>query len=84
MIPWFLGVPSSANIADFPSRQTAHPFLTNEKCIDDGITKARLDEVMCRFHDSPPLKGGGLHGLNAVVECHLRQIMEQKGIYKCA
>ena len=58
LIPWFLRVPSSANIADFPSRQTAHPFLTNEKCIDDGITKARLDEVMCRFHDSPPLKGG--------------------------
>ena len=58
MIPWFLRVPSSANIADFPSRQIAHPFLVNEKCINDGITKARLDEVMCRFHDSPPLKGG--------------------------
>ncbi len=58
MIPWFLRVPSAANIADFPSRQIAHPFLVNEKCIDDGITRSRLDEVMCRFHDSPPLKGG--------------------------
>ena len=27
ILPWFLRVPSSANISDFPSRSTDHPFL---------------------------------------------------------
>ena len=30
ILPWFLRVPSSANIADFPSRDTDHPFLKSD------------------------------------------------------
>ena len=30
ILPWFLRVPSSANIADFPSRETEHPFLRSD------------------------------------------------------
>ena len=58
VIPWFLRVPSAANIADFPSRQMAHPFLVIGKCVDESITESRLNEVLRLFHDSPPLKGG--------------------------
>ena len=39
ILPWFLRVPSSANIADFPSRAIDHSFLKSEFRLDATLVK---------------------------------------------
>ena len=39
ILPWFLRVPSSANIADFPSREMDHPFLKSEFRLNATLVK---------------------------------------------
>ena len=39
ILPWFLRVPSAANISDFPSRSLEHPFLKSDFKLNDAHVK---------------------------------------------
>ena len=45
ILPWFLRVPSSANISDFPSRNVSHHFLEDDLKLDSALVKNAFTDV---------------------------------------
>ena len=64
ILPWFLRVPSSANIADFPSREMDHPFLKSEFRLNATLVKNAFTKLTRDLLHSD-LWMGGTRGLNA-------------------
>ena len=46
ILPWFLRVPSSANVADFPSRETEHPFLRSDFKMSAAHVKSAFRKML--------------------------------------
>ena len=58
-MPWFMRVPSVANLADFPSRFVEHPFLTQAEMVPDGMAEKALQESVDSLLPSDPSNGVG-------------------------
>ena len=64
ILPWFLQVPSAANLSDFPSRNVDHPFLENDFKFYVALVKNAFNDVASdRLHADHYMRG--CRGLNA-------------------
>ena len=52
ILPWYSRVPSSSNIADFPSRNTSHPMLSLELQTPEAEVMETLQESLKFLKDS--------------------------------
>ena len=58
-MPWFMRVPSAANLADYPSRFAEHTFLNAELMVPDDMAEKALQSLIKDMFGSGPSNGVG-------------------------